>query len=218
MAEVTGQTKYNFGGEPKAREPFMLPEIKEWEAICRFRGVQVQPASPKNKKREGLPWISGLQFELVGSAPNENAKNQRIYHSRCLRVSPNDGGYIAVDGADAIKGLMVGLGIPDEERPQFSIKNQGTLSGKSFPILNPDEVKAWLIEQDGKAVKLINKVRKDQNDPTKEFAVVERFIPAESLFASGSSDAPADEPAAEEDEAPEEEAPKPAPKKGGKKK
>ena len=129
-----------------------------------------------------LPYINGVQFELLDSAENEGGKNRVLYKSFFLKVSPDADGVAAVDRGDGLVAFSKSIGVNLKLGEGAVIKKPAKdKNGKEYTalLLDPKKVAAWLKEQDGSKGSLRSKVRKDKDDPEKQYGDVAYFIESE---------------------------------------
>ena len=145
-----------------------------------------------------LPYINGVQFELLDSAENEGGKNRMLYKSFFLKVSPDGDGVAAVDRGDGLVAFSKSIGVNLKLGEGAVIKKPAKdKNGKEYTalLLDPKKVAAWLKEQDGSKGSLRSKVRKDKDDPEKQYGDVAYFIESE-----GADEEEEDEEAEESEE------------------
>lgn len=219
---AVGQTNFTTKGKEAFKFDDTPPPAQEWEAKILGKQAQVQKASATNP--DSVSYVSAM-VELLGSAPNENSKNRKLFISLYTKTDPMEGSGRAIwEKSDQFLGLAQALG----EEVDFGahIKTVRSQSGKEWAIIDPLWLKQWLMNQDGKVIKLVSKVK--AANPAKGYKArgeVDFFIAAdpsalgnledegpdpEGGLPGGDGDAPSEETeAANEDEVQEEAAPEP---------
>lgn len=226
MAE--GVRTFSFQGR-KVRE-FKPLQPREYDGRLQGNAASIK----KSDKRPGaVPYLL-VPVEALGTAEVEGGKNRTIHHMLFITTEPQSDGSLRVEAEDQLLALAQSMGV---EMPEFTSvpyptkllfhkdqktgqmrKQKGNESvdhteDKTIYILSPDEVKEWLIANDGKELRFRVKTQKG-TDGYPDKSVIGNFIIPETVLSEGAEDASSlfDE-LGEEAEAPaqEEETETPAP-------
>jgi hypothetical protein len=208
-----GEKVYSPNDNKVQRFKFEPVEVKDWEATLVTKSIKIaKPSDPANP----MPYITGLQFKLSGSAAVEGQKDRSVFHRFFLHTQPKkNGGTAAVNMAGGLTeffkavGRNPRLGVTTYTSPDGSVEVDG---------IDAQALLSLLKEMDGTILSLRTKTEPKWNSKTELESVVDYFneadVPAED--ADTSSDEDDDDDSDDEDDE-EEEAPAPAPKKKGKK-
>lgn len=195
-----GRTTHKYDNTP--------PPKGSYEGKLRTADAKVDRST--NPKSAGLPYIGNWSIELLGTAIEDGGRNKRVFHSLFCSLEPGDDGKVLVDKADQAVALAMALG---EELSMGTVEAKRN-DGKRVMILSPQELCAWLKQQDGRLVKLETKVRAAKGEYSAR-AEVDFFIEGDAGDASkdgqeGFNDFSETSEVVEPE--PEPEQPKPAPK------
>lgn len=145
---VTGVKRFNSKDHNVSKPSFSLLTTGDYE--LKVQGDKVSVSAPSQRNPDGVPYIKA-QFEVLGTAKDENGKNQKLFPMFFLTTQPTKEGspWVAVTAQGSITDLAKALG----EDLDVSVITYTTSSGKEIEILNPLEVLEWLKNKDGLVVK-----------------------------------------------------------------
>lgn len=208
-----GEKVYNPNDHKVTRFEFKPVENKDWEATLVTKSIKIQkPQDPQNP----VPFITGIQFRLSGSAAAEGQKDRSVFHKFFLRTQPKkDGGTAAVNMGGGLTEFLKAVGrspnlpVIDYTSPDGADTSEGI---DAKVLLN------LLKELDGTVLNLRTKTEPNFKDKTKQESVVDYFIEADAPANDDDEDESDDsEDDTDADDDSEDEDEEPAPKKKGKK-
>lgn len=179
---TTGVKTYNSAGQTTQKFDNKPIAPKIYEAILKSEGVAINTAS------NGKPFLTGVRFELKGTASVEGGKNRGVNHSFWLDVNPfKADGIPSIRKADGIVPLARTMG----EELDLPVQDVETRDQEGNPttaeLLDARAAKKWLQERDGRTLQLKTKLEASKDDPNVKYARVAFFV--EQQTTGGGSDA-----------------------------
>lgn len=203
MAE--GVRTFSFQGR-KVRE-FKPLQPREYDGRLQGNAAAIKKS---DKKPGAVPYLL-VPVEALGTAEVEGGKNRTIHHMLFITTEPQSDGSLRVEAEDQLLALAQSMGVDMPEftsvpyptkilyhkdpKTQQMRKAKGNESvdhteDKTIYILSPDEVKEWLIANDGKELRFRVKTQKG-TDGYPDKSVIGNFIIPETVLSEGSDDASA---------------------------
>lgn len=200
MAE--GVRTFSFQGR-KVRE-FKPLKPREYDGRLQGNAAAIKKS---DKKPGAVPYLL-VPVEALGTAEVEGGKNRTIHHMLFITTEPQSDGSLRVEAEDQLLALAQSMGV---DMPEFTSvpyptkllfhKDQKTgqmrkakgdesvdhTEDKTIYILSPDEVKEWLIANDGKELRFRVKTQKG-TDGYPDKSVIGNFIIPETVLSEGSDD------------------------------
>jgi hypothetical protein len=159
------------------------PAPKEYDAVLNASGVAIANTA------DGRPYISGVRFELKGTATVEGGRNRSISHTFWLDTKAfKADGTPAVGKADGVVPCARAMG-EEVSLPEVTISGTDAEGNpRDMDMLDPRATKAWLQAHDGRNLRLKTKLRPDRDDPKVKYGAVHFFI--EQQTSGGAATAP----------------------------
>lgn len=177
---TTGVKTFNSAGQQTQKFDNTPPAPKIYEAILRSEGTAIQNTS------DGRPYISGVRFELKGTASVEGGRNRSISHTFWLDTQAfKADGKPSVLKADGIVPCARAMG-EELSLPEVTLSGHDAEGNpRDMDMLDPRAAKAWLQAHDGRALQLKSKLRADRDDPKVKYGAVGFFIEQQTTAGSG---------------------------------
>ena len=148
--------------------------------------------------QDGRPVIKGLVFALEGTAKTEGGKLAKAKHTLYLGTGPGkskDGKETTPDvqRRNGVIRMARGFGEELDGVTEQELTNPDNPNAPGPMVLNPQEMKKWLQDHDGRHIRVKTGVRSFTNDAgeTIKYATIEMF--EEALPATGDAAKPADD-------------------------
>lgn len=179
---TTGVKTFSSEGKQTQKFDNTPPAPKIYEAVLKTDAVSIQTTG------DGRPFISGVRFELKGTASVEGGRNRTISHTLWLDTQPfKADGKPSVLKADGIVPLARSMG-EELSLPEVTITSTDAEGNpRDMDMLDARAAKAWLQARDGRAMQVKTKLRPDKDDPKVKYGAVAFFIEQQT---SGGGSAP----------------------------
>jgi hypothetical protein len=173
-----GEKKWSSGGKKVVRFDKTPLPAGDYDLKLNAEKVDLK----KGKEPGKVPYVN-VPFEALGTATTEDGKNKYVFHRLMLFTQPGKDGKAMVERQGGVLELAQSLGQEVDFNlqtvPYQKYDDKGNPEGQmvKVPILNPQEVLAWVKSLDGVVTKATVKIKKQKNwDDSNEIVY---FHPAE---------------------------------------
>lgn len=177
---TTGVKTYSSAGQATQKFDDRPPEPKFYTATLRSAAVALQTTKDKRA------FITGLRFELQGTASVEGGRNRSVTHTVWLdtKAAKSDG-FASIRKADGIVPLARAMGeeIDLPEVDVTMVDDEGNES--TTTLLDGRAVKQWLQDHDGRTLQVKTGIRADRQDPKIKYGCIKMFVEQQTMVPAG---------------------------------